>query len=358
MARRPNTEAGRLEPIATLPVFLKLRGRRVLLVGGGAPAVWKAELLSAAGARVDIVAEEPGDDLVALAARPPDGPVTLHRRPWTVADLTGAAIALGSIEDEGEATRFRDAARAAGVPVNVIDKPAFCDFQFGTFVSRTPLMVGISTDGAAPVFGQAIRTRIEALLPQGMQRWAEAARDWRPALQERALPFRARRRFWEVFAERAMRASDAAPTADDEAACLAAASGAEAEPARVTLVGAGAGDADGITLGAIKALQDADRVFFGEEVSPTLVGYARREAPKQMLVAASAAATVIAAAVTGHTVWLDTGNPFACRRWSEREGTVAQGFAGAVGKVAGLGRCETCTPQCPSYAQALPACEA
>ena len=65
---------------------------------------------------------------------------------------------------------FAAAARAAGVPVNVIDKPAFCDFSFGAIVNRSPLVIGISTDGAAPVFAQAIRAKLEALLPQGFRR--------------------------------------------------------------------------------------------------------------------------------------------------------------------------------------------
>ena len=74
---------------------------------------------------------------------------------------------------------FAAAARAVGVPVNVIDKPAFCDFAFGAIVNRSPLVIGISTDGAAPVFAQAIRAKLEALLPKGFADWAAAAARWR-----------------------------------------------------------------------------------------------------------------------------------------------------------------------------------
>ena len=83
--------------------------------------------------------------------------------------------------------QFAAAARAAGVPVNVIDRPAFCDFSFGAIVNRSPLVIGISTDGASPVFGQAIRAKIEALIPRGFARWADAARNWRPRVQALAL---------------------------------------------------------------------------------------------------------------------------------------------------------------------------
>src|SRR5262249_8113324 len=81
----------------------------------------------------------------------------------------------------------------AGIPANVIDKPRLCDFIFGAIVNRSPLVIGISTDGAAPVFAQAIRAKIEGLLPRGFARWAEAARRWRTLVQATDLPFAARR---------------------------------------------------------------------------------------------------------------------------------------------------------------------
>ena len=81
--------------------------------------------------------------------------------------LNGAAVAVGAFDNDADAARFAAAARAAGVPVNVIDKPAFCDFAFGAIVNRSPLVIGISTDGAAPVFAQAIRAKLEMLLPKG-----------------------------------------------------------------------------------------------------------------------------------------------------------------------------------------------
>lgn len=344
----------RMEPLATLPVFFKLQGRRVALAGGTAPAVWKAELLSAAGARVDVYAAEPDEELMTLAEAPPGGPIVIHRRPWVERDLVGAALALGAIEDEEEAGRFWDAAVRAGVPVNVIDKPAFCEFQFGTVVSRSPLVIGISTDGAAPVFGQAIRARIEALLPQGLRAWAEAARDWRAGVQARSLPFRARRRFWELFADRALATTDSAPTSADREACLSAAL-EESEgraPTQLALVGTGPGTPDGITLQAIKALQDADIVFHASDIEPVLVGYARREAAKMPVAAAlsplEAAAVVMRGLRPGRHVWLDRGNPSSCLRWSTRAAHVmAEGQA--VTLIEGLGRCPDCQPGCPAW---------
>ncbi len=107
---------------------------------------------------------------------------------------------------------FADAARAAGVPVNVIDKPACCDFSFGAIVNRSPLVIGISTDGAAPVFAQAIRAKLEALLPKDFANWASAAARWRTMVKESGLSFVARREFWQAFTAHAMANPESEPT--------------------------------------------------------------------------------------------------------------------------------------------------
>ena len=107
---------------------------------------------------------------------------TRFHRAMEPRDFEGAALALAEVETDAEAEKFRALASAAGVPVNVIDKPAFSDFQFGAIVERSPLLIAISTDGGAPVFGQAIRARIEGLLPQGFREWARAAKSWRPKI--------------------------------------------------------------------------------------------------------------------------------------------------------------------------------
>jgi len=158
--------------LSRLPAFFALAGKRAVVAGGGQAAAWKAELLSAAGAAVDVFNSKAGEDMRALTAAPPGGRVAIHERAWSADDLSGAAIAVAECDNDNEAARFAAAARAAGVPVNVIDRPAFCDFAFGAIVNRSPLVIGISTDGAAPVFGQEIRAKIAALIPNGFARWA------------------------------------------------------------------------------------------------------------------------------------------------------------------------------------------
>ncbi len=126
----------RMAPLARLPAFFALEGKRALVAGRSPAAVWKAELLSAAGARVEVFAPAVDEELRALAAVPPRGAITIHMRHWMASDLPGAAIAVADCADDEEAAAFAAAARAAGVPVNVIDRPAFCDFAFGAIVNR------------------------------------------------------------------------------------------------------------------------------------------------------------------------------------------------------------------------------
>lgn len=275
----------RMAPLARLPVFFALDGRRVVLAGGSEAAAWKAELLSAAGAQVEVFAAEIGAGMTELIAQPPRGPIRHMARDWHEADLAGAAMAIGAIEDDGEGARFAQAARAAGVPVNVVDKPAFCDFAFGAIVNRSPLVVGISTDGAAPVFGQAVRAKIESVIPQGFKRWAEAAQSWRPFVSALGLDYHGRRRFWERFTRQALEAPEATPDATLRDGLLAQAARERAEPGRgaITLVGAGPGDPELLTLRAVRVLQAADVVLYDDLVSPGVLDLARREAKKTLV---------------------------------------------------------------------------
>jgi uroporphyrin-III C-methyltransferase/precorrin-2 dehydrogenase/sirohydrochlorin ferrochelatase len=272
--------ASRIGELATLPVFFVLEDRRVILAGSSAGALWKAELLQAAGARVDLFGDYRAEDLAEFAL----GEHVRHQhRHWIDADFRGATLAIGEFESDAAASSFRAAAHRAGVPVNIVDRPALCDFQFGSIVNRSPLVVGISTAGAAPVFGQAVRAQIETLLPAGFARWAEAARAWRPSVQELELDFRARRSFWEAFTREAFTRPAAIPSENIRAELLdriGEPRGGNKASGIVLLVGAGPGDPELLTLKAVRALQSADVVLFDDLVSPAIVEMARREAAR------------------------------------------------------------------------------
>ncbi|KPF46052.1 siroheme synthase CysG [Rhizobium sp. AAP43] len=279
----PNKTPERIAPLAKLPVFWNLTGKRAVIAGGSEAAAWKTELLLACGATVDVYCgcEHLGETMQAMIAA---GSVNHHAHPWHCGIFQGAALALADCETDEEAKAFFCAARAAGVPVNVIDKPAYCQFQFGSIVNRSPVIVSISTDGAAPILAQAIRQRIETLLPPALKDWARLAQTMRDAVNLRLAPGARRRLFWERFVDRGL-GSNHAPDDETAAILLTEADRIAKAPSAgcVTLVGAGPGDAELLTLKAMRALQAADVILFDDLVSPEVLELARREA-KRMLV--------------------------------------------------------------------------
>ncbi|MBV9884726.1 MAG: uroporphyrinogen-III C-methyltransferase [Sphingomonadaceae bacterium] len=274
LERKPTTTPARIAPLPNLPVFHKLTGRKAVVVGGSQGALWKAELLAAAGANVLVLAGHEA------AAKLFDGlAATVLPRGWQPQDLDGAALAVADLADRAEAERFVAAARAAGAPVNVIDRTELCDFTFGTIVNRAPVVIAISTDGGAPTLGQAIRARIESVLPLGLSGWAKAALRWRPQVKARLADFADRRRFWQAFASLAWTQADRAPDDADRENLLRSISAAKGR-GKVTLVGAGPGDPELLTLKAVRALQTATIILYDDLVGPEILELARREATR------------------------------------------------------------------------------
>jgi uroporphyrin-III C-methyltransferase/precorrin-2 dehydrogenase/sirohydrochlorin ferrochelatase len=174
---------------------------------------------------------------------------------------------------------FATAAREQGVPVNIVDAPEISTFSFGTIVNRSPVVIGISTAGVAPVLGQAIRGKIEALLHPALAAWAAAAGRLRGQINARLPMGPARRDAWRKFADRALAARS--EPAESELSSVSRAG--VAEGGSVALVGAGPGDPELLTLKALRALQSADIILYDRLVSPEILELARREA-KRMLV--------------------------------------------------------------------------
>lgn len=277
----------RMAPLTRLPVFMSLSGKRAVVAGGNAAAAWKAELLSASGAEVDVFAAKASEELQTTVAQPAGGRVIHHPREWDAADLSGAALVVGAFDDDLAAARFALAAQALNIPFNVIDKPDFCSFIFGAIVNRSPLVIGISTDGAAPVFAQAIRARIEALLPAGFAHWAQAAHAWRESVKRSGLSFGGRWRFWQLFATRAIANPNRAPDNTDFD-CLLSEARVQAtthERGSVALVGTGPGDPELLTLRAVRVLRSADVILFDTQIAPEILDFSRREARKMLVTA-------------------------------------------------------------------------
>jgi uroporphyrin-III C-methyltransferase / precorrin-2 dehydrogenase / sirohydrochlorin ferrochelatase len=272
------TRPARMSALEVLPVFLNLAGRRAVVAGTGDALVWKAELLAAAGAHVEVFADATCDELAALAASPTAGMLALAGRLWRPEDLAGAAIAVGALEGSA-AEQFAEAARAHGVPVNIVDTPAASTFSFGSIVNRSPVVIGISTAGAAPVLGQSIRAKIEALLHPAIGAWAASAQRLRTRLNSRLAMGPARREAWRRFADAAL-AARREPRQQELSEIVAS---TPAKFGSVALVGAGPGDPELLTLKALRAMQSADVILYDRLVSAEILELARREA-RRMLV--------------------------------------------------------------------------
>ena len=263
------------------PAFLDLKDRPCLVVGGGAPAARKARLLVKAGARVTVVAPRVGPEAEDLAAQ---GALRLVRREFVAGDVGGRA-AVVSATGLGEVdARVAEAARAAGVPVNVVDRPGLSSFVVPAIVERGPVVIGISSGGTSPVLARRLRARIEALLPARLGRLAHFAESFRASVRAVIPDPVQRHRFWaRVFdgavAEDVLAGREAA--ARERMLGLVNRPGAAGAPEGVVhIVGAGPGDPDLLTLKALRLMERAEVVVYDRLVAPEILNYLRRDAER------------------------------------------------------------------------------
>jgi uroporphyrin-III C-methyltransferase/precorrin-2 dehydrogenase/sirohydrochlorin ferrochelatase len=168
--------------LSLLPVFLDLKGKKALVIGTSQGAKWKVELLRATGALVQQL----------------DSPSVTGNA------LRDYAFIVADIAHDLDAAKFAGEAQAAGVAFNMVDRPELCQFQFGAIVNRSPVIVGISTNGAAPVLAQTIRQRVESILPENLGAWGALAKRLRGRITVAIHDSSLRRAVWQRFAGLAM----------------------------------------------------------------------------------------------------------------------------------------------------------
>ncbi len=266
-----------------LPIFLDIRGKRVVIDGGGTVAARRAERALAAGARVEVYDDRLSDEFHPLEK---DKNLTHVRRPVTEGDLAGATIAYGASEDPERDARLHAAAKTHGVLSNVADVAEYCDFITPSVVDRAPLVVAISSGGAAPVIARILRARIESLLPPAYGRLAEFVGRFRDQVSETIRKTVDRRRFWETAIEGPvgdlfLAGSAKAAERQLKAELEAIASGDPGERlGEVYLVGAGPGDPDLLTFRALRLMQRADVVVYDRLVGDDILALMRRDAER------------------------------------------------------------------------------
>ena len=263
-----------------LPIWLSLRERSVLVVGGGEKAAAKIRLALAAGALVTVVAPRLGTEAVELVRAQR---VRHLARPFADDDTAGHAVVYGATGIDAVDAQVSAAAKARGVLVNVVDRPALSDFSMPAIVDRSPVVVGISTGGAVPALAAAVRARVEAALPVRLGRLAAFAESFRSAIRAKIAEGPVRLRFWQgvvagPIAEQVLAGAEARA----HAAVLQALNGGDMERSTGTvyLVGAGPGDPDLLTLRAVRLLQTADVIVYDRLVGEDVLMFARRDAER------------------------------------------------------------------------------
>ncbi|MFA5940250.1 MAG: siroheme synthase CysG [Sinimarinibacterium sp.] len=265
------------------PVFMRLRGQRVLLVGGGEVAARKLRLLLRADARVHVVAEQLNDELAELCA---SGEAVHAGVAFEPRQLGGCRLAVAATDDAALNRRVADAAEAQGIPVNVVDDSTLSSFVTPAIVDRSPLLIAISTGGAAPVLARRLRERLEAMLPSAYGRLAAFMHSRRESVRS-AAAHTARRAIWERFldspaAEQVLTGNEARATSDLQEMAQQRAGVGEAK-GEVYLVGAGPGDPDLLTFKALRLMQQCDVVLYDRLVAPEILELVRRDARRMFV---------------------------------------------------------------------------
>ena len=263
------------------PVFLNIRQRRCVVVGGGEVAARKIDLLRRAGAAVLVIAPELCSQLQDALET---GTIGHEARDFSAEDIRNAALVIAATDSESVNRAVSETAQQANIPVNVVDQPELCSFIVPSIVDRSPLVAAISTGGAAPVLARFLRARLESLIPAAYGKLAELAERFRGPAKARLGTIDQRRRFWERVLQgpvaELMLAGDEHKAAELLAQELDQESNAPSITGEVYLVGAGPGDPDLLTFRALRLMQQAEIVLYDRLVAKEILDMTRRDAEK------------------------------------------------------------------------------
>jgi uroporphyrin-III C-methyltransferase/precorrin-2 dehydrogenase/sirohydrochlorin ferrochelatase len=263
------------------PVFFDLDGQQVLVVGGGEVALRKITLLERTGASITLIAPEVHPELKARAAA---GTLKLTVREFEPDDLNGARLVIVATSRRAVNRWVAKLSEARGIPVNVVDDREASRFIVPAIIDRDPVLVAISTGGTSPVLARRLRERLEASIPKRIGALADWLRSLRAATRLKLRDTDERRRFFEAVvdgaAARRFIDGDARGAERIAQQLLASTSTGPRAAGDVTLVGAGPGDPELLTLKALRALQDADVILHDRLVPAAVLELARRDATR------------------------------------------------------------------------------
>lgn len=262
------------------PVFLDIKQRRCLLVGGGDVATRKGRLLAKAGAILRVVAPQISPELRDLVQQCQG---EIHLREYQASDVDDCVLAIAATDIDSLNQTISEDAKAKNIPVNVVDSPALCTYITPAIIDRSPLVIAISSGGESPVLARLIRAKLETLIPNSYGVLAQFASRWRERIKNRFADTDQRRRFWEKIlqgpaAELVFNGQDA--QADKLLSDAIQQDDASLTQGEVYLVGGGPGDPELLTLRALRLMQQADVVLYDRLVSDGVMELVRRDAER------------------------------------------------------------------------------
>jgi uroporphyrin-III C-methyltransferase/precorrin-2 dehydrogenase/sirohydrochlorin ferrochelatase len=262
-------------------MFMRIKDRPCLVVGGGDVAARKVALLQRAGAHVTVVAPALCEMLMQQSK---DGQVTHQQAAFAPADVTDYALVIAATDDAAVNQRVSIATQKRGVPVNVVDQPKLCTFIMPSIVDRSPVLIAVSSSGASPVLARLLRARLETFVPAAYGRLAALVEKFRTQVKVRFKTTNERRIFWEKIlqgpvAEMLFAGQEKAAYAALEHAVQNASAGEQAT-GEVYVVGGGPGDPDLLTFRALRLMQQADVVLYDRLITQEVLDLTRRDAER------------------------------------------------------------------------------
>ena len=259
-----------------LPIFINLKQKPVLVVGGGDIALRKINLLIKAQASVNCLSPLFCDGIASLSA---DKSVNLIQKSFEPDDIKNYSIIIASTDDSLVNSSISELAKKANIPVNVVDSPELSSFIMPSIVDRSPVIIAVSSAGKAPVLARIIRAKLETVIPSAYGLLAEIAGEYRQKVKNRFSNIKDRRAFWEsafsgVIAEKVFsgRINEARGDIEEQLE-----NSVETDLGEVYLVGAGPGDPDLLTFKALRLVQQADVVLYDRLVSKGVMELVRRD---------------------------------------------------------------------------------
>ena len=271
-----------------LPLFHNLKGRNVLVVGGGEIALRKVRLVQQASALITIVAKDFCPDLLAMDADDKTHGcnglylVTGAYEHQHMLGVDSVVLVIAATNDPELNRLVAEQAQEANILANVVDDPAYSTVIFPSIVDRSPIQIAISSGGDAPVLVRLLRAKFEALLPAGMAQLASLAGSFRERVKAKFSNGADRKAFWEEVFYGPIAEQAYANNLDTAEQLLADKLEhiSEFKTGEVYLVGGGPGDPDLLTFKALRLMQQADIVLYDRLVSPEVLNLVRRDATR------------------------------------------------------------------------------